>query len=195
MTADNTRAVAYVRVSMARDGGISPELQMAAITQHCRRCGYQLATVLEDLDLSGRVWRGRQFEEALWMLEHDEADVIVVWRWSRVSRNRLDWAVAVDRVEAAGGRLDSATEPFDVGTPTGRFARGMLAEFAAYESDRMGDLWREVRERRARLGLPVTGRAQLGYLKVGGAYVPDRRTGPVVRNLYRRFNEGSRSGH
>jgi site-specific DNA recombinase len=68
------------------------------------------------------------------MLEHDEADVIVVWRWSRVSRNRLDWAVAVDRVEAVGGRLDSATEPFDVRTPTGRFARGTLAKFATYAS-------------------------------------------------------------
>jgi len=53
MTANITRAVAYVRVSMARDDAISPELQMAAITQHCRRCGYQLATVLEDFDLSG----------------------------------------------------------------------------------------------------------------------------------------------
>ena len=44
------------------------------------------------------------------MIEHGQADAIVVWRWSRVSRNRLDWAVAVDRVEAAGGALESATE-------------------------------------------------------------------------------------
>ncbi len=38
------------------------------------------------------------------MIEDGRADVIVVWRWSRVSRNRLDWAVAVDRVKTAGGR-------------------------------------------------------------------------------------------
>ena len=44
-------------------------------------------------------------ETAITMIERDEADAIVVWRWSRVSRNRLDWALAVDRVEAAGGVL------------------------------------------------------------------------------------------
>jgi site-specific DNA recombinase len=87
--------------------------------------------VLEDLDLSGRFWQNRQFDAAISMLEAGDSDAIVVWRWSRVARNRLDWAVAVDRVGSVGGRLESATEPFDVTTATGRFARGMLAEFAA----------------------------------------------------------------
>jgi hypothetical protein len=66
----------------------------------------------------------------------------------------------------------------------------MLAEFAAYESDRMGDVWREVRERRARLGLPVNGHNQFGYRKQGDAFVVDRRTGPVIADLYRRYVAG-----
>jgi site-specific DNA recombinase len=184
------RAVAYIRVSMARQGMISPELQMAAISEHCKRRQYRVIEVLEDLDLSGRFWQNRQVDTAISMLENDAADVIVVWRWSRVARNRLDWAVAVDRVERAGGRLESATEPFDVSTSTGRFARGVLAEFAAFESERMGDVWREVRERRARLGLPVGGQRQFGYRKVDGQYVVDRRTGAKLVDIYRRYNAG-----
>jgi site-specific DNA recombinase len=184
------RAVAYVRVSQAREGMISPELQMAAVSEYSARRGYRIVAVLEDLDLSGRFWRERQVDEAVSMLEQGQAEVIVVWRWSRIARNRLDWAVAVNRVESAGGRLESATEQFDVRTSTGRFARGMLAEFAAYESDRMGDVWREVRERRARLGLPVNGHNQFGYLKQGDAFVADRRTGPVIADLYRRYVAG-----
>jgi DNA invertase Pin-like site-specific DNA recombinase len=175
---------------MARQGMISPELQMAAISEHCTRRGYRLVEVLEDLDLSGRFWQNRQVDVAISMLENNEADVIVVWRWSRVARNRLDWAVAVDRVESAGGRLESATEPFDVNTATGRFARGVLAEFAAFESDRMGDVWREVRERRARLGLPPTGQKQFGYTKVGDRYTIHRTRGPVLASLYRRYIDG-----
>ena len=184
------RAVAYVRVSMTRHGMISPELQMQAITEYCARRGHTIVAALQDLDLSGRFWQRRQVEQAISMIETDQADVLVVWRWSRVTRNRLDWAVAVDRVEAAGGRLESATEGFDATTTTGRFARGILAEFAAFESDRMGDVWREVRDRRARLGLPVTGHQQFGYRKVNGCYLPHRRTGPVLVQLYRRYNAG-----
>jgi DNA invertase Pin-like site-specific DNA recombinase len=136
------RAVAYVRVSMAREDMISPELQMLAVSDYCKRRGYTIVRTLEDLDLSGRFWNRRQVELAVQMIERDEADLLVVWRWSRVSRNRLDWALAVNRVENVGGRLESATEGFDTTTATGRFARGMMAEFAAYESDRMGDIWR-----------------------------------------------------
>ena len=54
-----TRAVAYVRVSQARDEGISPELQLRAITDYCRRRGYQVTETLQDLDLTGRIWRHR----------------------------------------------------------------------------------------------------------------------------------------
>jgi site-specific DNA recombinase len=59
------RAVAYVRVSMARTGMISPELQMAAINEYCRRLKYQIVEVMEDLDLSGRFWRRRQVDAAI----------------------------------------------------------------------------------------------------------------------------------
>jgi site-specific DNA recombinase len=124
------------------------------------------------------------------MLEAHQADVLVVWRWSRVTRNRLDWALAVARVEAAGGRLESATEGFDTSTATGRFARGMLAEFAAFESDRMGDIRREVRDRRVRMGLPPFGHEQFGYRKVNGRYLVDPRTGPILASLYERYIAG-----
>jgi site-specific DNA recombinase len=184
------RAVAYIRVSQAREDMISPELQILAITDYCKRRGYNIVRTIEDLDLSGRFWDHRQVEQAITMLEHHQADILVVWRWSRVARNRLDWALAVNRVETVGGRLESATEGFDTSTATGRFARGMLAEFAAFESDRMGDIWREVRDRRARMGLNPTGLEQFGYRKIGGRFLPDRRTGPVIVKLYQRYIDG-----
>lgn len=173
---------------------VSPDLQLGAIADYCRRRGYVVTETVQDLDRSGRFWRLRQVERAIGMVEADEADVIVVWRWSRVSRNRLDWAMAVDRVEAAGGRLESATEGFDTTTSTGRLARGMLAELAAFESDRTGDIWREVKSRRVSEGLSPNGNAMFGYRKrPDGTYVPQRRTGPVVARLYQQYVDGA--GH
>lgn len=184
------RAIAYVRVSTARDDMVSPELQLTAIEDHCTRAGYRLVETIQDLDLSGRFWKRRQVERAIGMIESGEADVLVVWKWSRVSRNRLDWAVAVDRVESAGGKLDSATEPIDTTTSAGRLQRGMLAEFAAFESDRIGDVWREVHARRTKQGLPANGKPRFGYEVLDGIHRPDPKTGPVLATLYRRYIAG-----
>ena len=185
------RAVAYVRVSMLREEAISPELQLAAIRDWCRRNGYEVVRVIEDLDLSGRFWRNRHIDDAIQMIEAGEVDVLVVWRWSRVSRDRYDWALAVSRVEGAGALLISATEDFDTSTSVGRFVRGVLAEFAAFESDRLGDLWLEVYMRRIRLRLTPSGKDQFGYRKQpDGRYVPDQRTAALLVTAYERYVDG-----
>jgi site-specific DNA recombinase len=184
------RVVAYVRVSQEREEMISPELQMIAITDFCARFGYVIVATLTDLDLNGRLWQRRQVEQAVAMIESGAADVLVVWKWSRLARNRLDWAVAVDRIETAGGRLESATEPADTATSMGRLSRGMLAEFAAFEGERIGDGWREAQDRRTSHGLPHNGKPRWGYRYEGGEYSPDRVTGPILADLYRRYTAG-----
>jgi DNA invertase Pin-like site-specific DNA recombinase len=186
------RAVAYVRVSKERDGMISPELQLNSIQGHTERMGYTIVQTLEDLDLSGRFWKRRQMEQAVGMIERREADVIVVWKVSRVARNRKDWAIAVDRVEGAGGRLESATEPMDTSTSSGRFARGMLAELAAFESERIGEAWKETHARRVRQGRPANGKPRFGYeyTKLTG-FTPHEVDGETLRQMYARYNAGA----
>jgi site-specific DNA recombinase len=44
------RTVAYVRVSLEREDMISPDLQMLAITDYCKRRGYEIVRVIQDLD-------------------------------------------------------------------------------------------------------------------------------------------------
>ncbi|QDG88838.1 recombinase family protein [Pseudarthrobacter sp. NIBRBAC000502770] len=185
------RAVAYVRVSRERDGMISPELQLAAIERHCQQSGYEVVETLTDLDLSGQFWKRRQVEQAVAMIEAGTADVLVVWKLSRVARNRKDWVIAVDRVEGVGGRLESATEPMDTTTSSGRFARGMLAELAAFESERMGESWKDAHERRVKQGKPANGKPRYGYQydKEKG-FTPDPVQGPILAELYTRYLSG-----
>jgi DNA invertase Pin-like site-specific DNA recombinase len=184
-----------VRVSKERDGMIAPELQAAAIDDHCARHGYRLVDTVTGLDESGSrsrsAWWAR-LEQVAQRVEAGEVDVVVVWKLSRVARNRRRWAVFVDRVEAAGARLESATEPNER-TASGRFARGMLAELAAFEAERIGETWREVHARRLRNGRPTSGRPRFGY-----RYDPERKlhepdpvTGPILAELYRRYVAGA----
>lgn len=111
--------------------------------------------------------------------------------WSRLSRSRRDWTVAVDRVDVAGGRIESATEAVDVSTATGRLARGVLAEFAAFESDRIGEVWREVHAKRVTAGLLPNGKPKWGYTYDTDTKIhhPDPVTGPVLQ-LYDRYLAG-----
>lgn len=190
-----TRAVIYVRQSIARDESVSLELQETACREHCKRHGYTVTQVLADPGISGRTWQRPGVKAALQAIESKQADVVVLWRWSRLSRSRLDWAVAVDRIESAGGRIESALEDVDVATSSGRFARGMLAEVAAFESERIGDGWREAQARRARAGLPHSGRPRFGYTYTpASGHAPDPDTAPILADLYTRYLAGETIG-
>lgn len=196
--------VLYIRQSITRrvrdDEGrktsqldtVSPELQETAGRDYCARQGYRIVAIVTDLNRTGRTLRRRKVQEAIGYLERGEASVIVVWKWSRMSRNRRDWAITCDHIEdKVGGRMESSTEPVDVTTAVGRFSRGMLAELAAFESDRAGEVFKEVMDDRVSKGLPGNGRDRFGYVNVGkGRFEPHPELGDVLASMYRRYIAG-----
>lgn len=187
----NERAVVYLRQSTYREESISLEVQENAARQHAERQGYDVVSVESDPGISGRSWKARRgVQNALGAIEAGTADVIIVWRWSRLSRSRRDWAVAADMADVAGGRIESATEPNDR-TAAGRFARGVMTELAAFESERIGEQWQEAREHRVARGLPSTGGPRFGYQQQPDrTYQPDPETGPLLAELYRLYLTG-----
>lgn len=184
------RAICYLRQSTSREESISLELQETACRDYCARMGYTVVRTESDPGISGRTWKRPAVQRTIAAIEAGEADVVVLWKWSRLSRSRRDWAVAVDTIETVGGRLESATEPVDATTSSGRLARGMLAEFAAFESERIGDTWKEAHGRRVRNGLPANGKPRWGYKYQSGQFSPDPTTGPVLAALYHRYLAG-----
>lgn len=185
------RALGYVRVSTAREDMISPDLQERAIRDYCDRAGYRLVDVAADLDQSGRSFARAEVQRVIERIEAREAEVVVVWKVSRFGRTRRDWYIHADRLEVAGGRLESATEGFDAATSVGKFTRGMLVELAAFESDRIGDVWREVQARRVKEGLTHNGRPRFGYYYSRDAgYIPDPVTRDAVAHCFERYLAG-----
>lgn len=186
------RAVIYMRQSTFREESISLELQESACRAHAERAGYDVVAVEADPGISGRTFDRPAVRRVMAMIAAREADVIVLWKWSRLSRSRRDWAVASDEVDRAGGRIESATEAIDTGTSTGRLARGVMVEFAAFESERIGDVWREAHARRLAQGKPINGKARFGYTydREQQLHLPDPVTGPVLAEAYRRYLAG-----
>lgn len=193
-------AIGYIRVSAWFEEKISDELQKAAIEDGARRKGRTIVRWIIDLDATGRNFR-RKIMQAIGAVETGEAEgarEIWLWKYSRFGRNRHGVAINLARVEQAGGQLVSATEDVDATTATGRFTRGMLFEIAAFESDRIGEQWRETHEYRRIHGLPATGGERFGYLHqerlvVDGvlqrpeSYEPVQATAEVIKDAYRSY--------
>ncbi|MEH0555977.1 recombinase family protein [Streptomyces sp. B21-101] len=197
----------YIRVSTWKEEKISPELQEAALRAWAKRTGRRLLEpLIIDLDATGRNFK-RKIMGGIRRVEDGEARGIAVWKYSRFGRTRDGVALNLKRLEDAGGQLESATEEGDARTATGRLQRGILFEFAAYESDVRGEQWRETHDhRRYKLHLPATGRPRFGYVwhprrlpdpqHPGGfilqeeKYVAHPELGPVMTDRYRQFVDG-----
>jgi site-specific DNA recombinase len=182
------KAVLYLRQSTYREESISLELQETAGRDHAAKHGYTVVGVEQDPGISGRTWKRPAVQRVMQSIENGDVDVIVLWRWSRLSRSRKDWALAADRVDVAGGRIESATEPNDV-TAAGRFARGVMTELAAFESERIGESWREVQTNRVGRGLP-SGRVPWGWTHADGVVVPHPENAAVIPRLYEMYARG-----
>jgi site-specific DNA recombinase len=192
------RLIGIIRVS--REGGrgeqlLSPDLQRTAIQEHAARNGRQVVDWVEAIDESGSRSRSAwwpRLDSVIERVEAGEVDGVVAWKYSRFARNRAKWAVAVDRIERAGGVIESATEPVDATTSAGKFQRGVLAEVNAFFADQVGDQWRDVHRNRFERGLTPTGGERFGYRydTERRLHVPDDVTGPVLAEVYRRYVAG-----
>ncbi len=193
-------------MSTWKEEKISPELQQAAIEAWAARTGRRIIDWIPDLDMTGRNFK-RKIMSAIERVERSEVRGIAVWKFSRFGRTRDGVALNLKRLEDAGGQLASATEDVDARTATGRLQRGILFEFAAYESDVRGEGWRDTHDhRRYKLHLPATGRPRFGYVwhprrlpnpKHPGQfllqeerYEADEVTGPVMADRYRQYIDG-----
>lgn len=185
------RAVIYVRQSQKNEESISLELQEQINRGYCDRQKYQVLGVIAD-QISGRKWDKRTgIREVMRMVAAGEVDVVVLYRWSRISRRRLHQAQAIYLIEEeADCKLESATEPFDTKTASGKFGRDQMLSFAAFQGDLIGEQWTEVHDRRRNDGLPHCGGKRFGYTVEGGKYEPDENLVEVDRWRYEAYLGG-----
>jgi site-specific DNA recombinase len=88
--------------------------------------------------------------------------VVIVYRLDRIGRKLVVIVDAHERLQEAGVALRSATEPIDTSNPSGRLIFQMLASFAEYERETIGERSRDGLHRAFRNG-KHTGRVPFGY--------------------------------
>jgi hypothetical protein len=68
-----------------------------------------------------------------------EIDVVLVWRLDRWGRSVADLLATLQELEHLGVGFVSLTEALDLTTPAGRAMAGLLAVFAAFEREVLGE--------------------------------------------------------
>lgn len=183
------KAIIYTRQSVAKEDSISHEIQENACRAHAKAKGYTVLRVETDPGISGlNLTRRKALARTIEAVKSGEAQRVIVWRWSRLSRSRTHQAFLLSELETAGGQVESALEPMD-SSAAGRFSRGVMLEMAAFESEQKAETWKQAHERRDALKLPPHGRQYFGYTKTKTGYEVDPATAPLLKEAYRMYTQ------
>lgn len=191
--------VIYVRQSKSRDKSESIESQTEICKELARREGLIVIAVYEDRNRSGKDFGRRKVSQCIEHIRRGEAQVVIMWKWSRFGRNLFQSLANLAVLDEAGGLARAATEDVNARTAMGKFSRNTMLSLAEFELDRYSEGWKEVQNRREQTkGVPMHGTPRFGYQRttivvgreVVEKYVPDPATGPVLVEAYDRYLAG-----
>ncbi|MBK8077585.1 MAG: recombinase family protein [Kineosporiaceae bacterium] len=166
-------AVIYLRVSTPSQvkTDYDPEgISIPAQREACLRKAAQLGVrVVEEYIEPGKSATSMDKRPAFQEMLHRirtmrDVNYVIVYKLSRMNRNRVDDALVMASLRKYKTTLISATESIDE-TPVGQLMHGMLAAFNEYRSAEDGaDIRYKMAEKAKRGG--TLGRAKLGYTNV-----------------------------
>ena len=185
--AKTVRAGLYARVS-TMDQQTLP-MHIRAMREYAARRGWTVAMQVKEVG-SGATQRQIR-EKLLDAARRREIDVVLVWRLDRWGRSVADLLATLQELEHLGVGFVSLTEALDLTTPAGRAMAGLLAVFAAFEREVLGERVRaglaHARQNGKRLGRPATATMHADRVR------KLRRSGLSKSEIARRLNIGRTS--
>ena len=204
------RAVIYIRVSSP--GQVKTDYDpegnsLPAQRKACHRKADQMGlTIIDEYVEPGRsateMSKRIAFRQMLARIRAErDVDYVIVYKLSRLARNRYDEALVGVDLAKLGVTLVSATEAIDE-TPVGQLMQGMLAVFNEYQSRESGaDIAYKMGEKAKRGG--TIGVAKLGYKNVVDHFegrqirtiAVDEERAPYVRLAFELYATGEYTLH
>jgi site-specific DNA recombinase len=166
---DQLRAGVYARLSETYDAAESVPTQLANGTRHAERRGWRVADTFKDDGYSAFKEITRDdFVRLIAAIERGEIDVVIVRDVDRLTRNLTDWNRFEKACVAHGVQLTAYTGgDLDLSTPEGAYYGGMETLRARRESAVRSVRVREGKDREARNGKALRGRAAMVRVYTG----------------------------
>lgn len=196
------RALIYGRISKDAVGkGEGVDRQVEDCRALARRLGAEVVGepyVDNDIGASTKSRKKTRpsYEAMIAAVERGEADVILAYSNSRLTRRPLELERLISLHESTGVVIHTvASGTDDLSTADGRMVARIKASVDAAESERISERTKRAKAARKARGLPQDGRARYGYRrrwedgKVVG-YDPHPVEGPILRGLYLDYAKG-----
>lgn len=186
----NGIAIAYIRVSTDEQAaeGVSLAAQQERVQAYCVAAGLQLAEVIREEGVSGKVELSRRPQGARLakaMKKHGATHIITL-KLDRLFRNTRDALGSVDKWDKAGIGLhivDMGGQAISTNSAVGRMFLTMLAGFAQFERDLTSERTR-VAMAHKRMKQEFVGTVPYGFTCEGGQLVPDATEQALVARIF-----------
>jgi len=182
------RALGYVRVSTDEQAskGYGLDIQRRAIRDYCKANRLLLVDIVTDAGISGSNGLDSRhgLADALARIERHEASTLVVNRLDRLARKLYVQLTVVERLEKAGARVVSTSEP-DIDGPDElrELIRNILGSVAGYERAVIRGRMLAGRRAKADKGGFIGGIAPFGYTAAGGELVAIESEQAVIARI------------
>jgi len=101
----------YIRVSVLKEEGVSPEMQLDKAKQYCRLHN-EKSQVFQDLDFSGKDTNRPGYQAMVNAIKAGLISKVVVYRLDRLSRSLKDLILFIDLLRESQTEFVSITEQF-----------------------------------------------------------------------------------
>ncbi len=128
----------------------------------CQMNGWEYK-VYSDTGFSGKNLNRPAFKNAMKDIESGKADMIIAYRFDRISRSMADFTQLIVKLEEHNAKFTSATENFDTSIPFGRAMVGIIMIFAELERNTITERVVDNYYYRGDLGYWPGGTAPYGY--------------------------------
>lgn len=188
------KAAAYLRVSDERQDEFSPDSQLKLIKDYCTRNALELPEefIFYDDGISAKSTKNRkQFSEMIALAKQKDKpfETILVWKFSRFTRNQEESIVYKAMLRKNGVDVVSVSEPIG-DTPFGGLIERIIEWMDEYYLIRLSDEVRRGMTERAERGLPNTA-PPFGYHMKDGHYTINEAEAGVIRQIFDLYTSGS----
>ncbi|MDP1722950.1 MAG: recombinase family protein [Candidatus Gottesmanbacteria bacterium] len=186
--------VTYVRVSSDKQiDGYSLDSQQDLCQKKADQLGFIVAKTFREEGVSASTTDRAQLQEMLTFVKDPKNDIsaIIVYAFSRLNRNTLDYLVIRELMAKHGVSLISTTEPSG-DRPAEKMIETILASFNQYQNEERAQNVSNSLKRRFTEG-HITSKPPIGYLmqKVNGKSiaVKDPTWFPVIQTMWHRVDQ------
>jgi DNA invertase Pin-like site-specific DNA recombinase len=140
MKTRSVEVIGYLRVSTEEQAqsGLGLADQRAAIEREAERRDWAAVSFISDEGYSAKNLERPAIADAIGRLRAGQAALLVVSKLDRLSRSLLDFATLMDQAHREGWELVVLDLALDTTTPSGRLMANVMASFAEYERQLIG---------------------------------------------------------